>query len=148
MMPILFYSHTKGPYVAFSNFSPHPFELDGALWPTVEHYFQAAKFPGADHAETIRRSGSPREAKALGRTRAVKLRPDWDEIKDDVMRRAVRAKFEAHSDLRELLLATGDEDLIENAPRDYYWGRGARGTGKNRLGVILMEVRTALRERS
>ena len=127
-MPILFYSHTKGPYVAFSNFSPHSFELDGAVWPTVEHYFQAAKFPGTEHAEAIRLARTPTLAKRLGRSRAV------------------HQKFASHPDLRQLLLETGDEDLIEDAPRDYYWGRGARGTGKNRLGVILMDVRSALRE--
>jgi N-glycosidase YbiA len=144
-MPILFYSHTVGPYVAFSNFSPHPFELDDAVWPTVEHYFQAAKFPGSEHAEAIRLARSPREAKRLGRSRAHPIRSDWDDTRDDVMRRAVRQKFETHADLRALLLATGDEELVEDAPRDYYWGRGARGTGKNRLGVILMEVRAGLR---
>ena len=145
-MPILFYSHTKGPYVAFSNFSPHSFELDGAVWPTVEHYFQAAKFPGTEHAEAIRLARTPTLAKRLGRSRAVTLRPDWEEVKEEVMRRAVHQKFASHPDLRQLLLETGDEDLIEDAPRDYYWGRGARGTGKNRLGVILMDVRSALRE--
>lgn len=147
-MSILFYSHTKGPYAAFSNFTPHPFTLDGLVWPTVEHYFQAAKFPGHSHAETIRQATSPRSAKMLGRTRAVPLRADWETVKDDVMRRGVRAKFEAHDDLRALLLSTGDEELIEDAPRDYYWGRGAKGTGKNRLGQILMEVRATLREAS
>jgi predicted NAD-dependent protein-ADP-ribosyltransferase YbiA (DUF1768 family) len=50
-----------------------------------------------------------------------------------------------NADLRVLVLGTGDEELIEDAPRDYYWGRGARGTGTNRLGAILMEVRSALR---
>lgn len=144
-MPILFYSHTIGPYVAFSNFSPHPFELDGATWPTVEHCFQAAKFPGTDHAEAICLAKSPREAKRLGRSRAHPIRPNWDDVRDDVMRRAVRRKFETHADIRELLLSTGDEELVEDAPRDYYWCRGARGTGKNRLGVILMGVRAALR---
>lgn len=61
------------------------------------------------------------------------------------MREAVRAKFRAHADLRAELLATGDEELIENAPGDYYWGCGADGSGKNRLGQILMEVRAELR---
>ena len=61
------------------------------------------------------------------------------------MRTAVRAKFETHADLREQLLATGDEEFVEDSPNDDYWGRGRRGTGKNRLGRILMEVREELR---
>src|SRR5262245_40688453 len=133
LMPILFYSHTKGPYVCLSNFSPHPFELDGLTWPTVEHYFQAAKFPGSDHAEAIRLAKTPYLAKRLGRTESIPLRADWEDVRDDVMRRAVRRKFETYADIRTLLLETGDEELIEDAKNDYYWGRGARGTGKNRL---------------
>ena len=57
----------------------------------------------------------------------------------------VRAKFEQHAEIREVLLGTGDAEIIENAPGDYYWGIGSRGTGKNMLGIILMEVRAELR---
>jgi ribA/ribD-fused uncharacterized protein len=64
------------------------------------------------------------------------------------MREAVLRKFETHPDLREALLATGDEELVENAPDDYYWGRGADGSGANHLGKILMEVRSLLRSRA
>lgn len=63
------------------------------------------------------------------------------------MRRAVLRKFETHRALRDLLLSTGHEEIVENAPGDYYWGCGADGTGKNMLGKILMEVREALRSR-
>lgn len=82
----------------------------------------------------------------MGRDRARPLRPDWEQVKDDVMRRAVRRKFEAHPELRQVLLATGAEPIVENAPKDWYWGCGKDGTGKNMLGRILMEVRAALRE--
>ncbi len=81
----------------------------------------------------------------MGNDRSLPLRPDWDSVKDDLMRRAVRAKFEQHADIRAILLATGEEELMEAAPNDYYWGCGAEGTGKNRLGRILMEVRSELR---
>ena len=85
------------------------------------------------------------EAARLGREKRRPLRADWDQVKDDVMRRAVLRKFETHADIRDLLLATGDELIVENAPRDYYWGCGADGTGQNKLGKILMEVRMVLR---
>jgi ribA/ribD-fused uncharacterized protein len=61
------------------------------------------------------------------------------------MRQAVLRKFETHADICKTLLNTGDEELVENAPGDYYWGCGADGTGQNKLGKILMEVRAALR---
>jgi len=145
-MPIYFYSASEE-YAGFSNFSDHPFKLDGATWPTVEHFFQAQKFPGSPHADAIRRARSPTQAKSLGRSRKFPLRPDWESVKDDVMRRAVLKKFQTHADLRAQLLATGDAELVEKAPRDYYWGCGASGKGQNRLGQILMEVRQILRER-
>jgi ribA/ribD-fused uncharacterized protein len=81
----------------------------------------------------------------MGRDRARPLRPDWEQVKDDVMRRAVRRKFETHPALRQVLLATGDELIVEDAPNDWYWGCGKDGTGKNMLGHILMDVRTTLR---
>ena len=61
------------------------------------------------------------------------------------MRRVLRAKFTQHDDLRALLLTTGGAAIVENAPGDFYWGCGRDGTGKNRLCVLLMELREALR---
>ena len=144
-MTIYFYS-TVDEYGEFSNFSRHGFELDGKYWPTSEHYFQAQKFIGTDdeYVERIRMAKTPKYAAELGRSRKYPLRADWENIKDDIMRRAVLAKFRAHEALRERLLATGDEDIVENAPGDYYWGCGADGSGKNMLGLILMEVRKTL----
>src|ERR1700730_28556 len=102
--PIYFYSKTNA-YYELSNFSPHGFQLDGAYWPTVEHYFQAQKFPSQPaYQEKIRLARLPKDAKTLGRSRTVPLRPDWEEIKDEVMRTALRAKFLAHPDLTEMLL--------------------------------------------
>lgn len=143
--PIYFYSKTTE-YYELSNFSPHGFQLDNAYWPTVEHYFQAQKFPSQPaYQEKIRQTRSPKEAKTLGRSRNVPLRFDWEEVKDEVMRRALRAKFCAHPELKAMLLETAERELIENAPSDYYWGCGQTGTGKNRLGVLLMELRSELR---
>lgn len=144
-MPIYFYSSLDD-YACFSNFSPHGFEIDGLYWPTVEHYFQAQKFPATEYVEQIRLAKTPKQAKTLGRKRDWPLRPDWEEVKINIMRCAVLRKFQTHDDIRELLLSTGDEALIENAPNDYFWGAGRFGTGQNRLGKILMEVRQMLRD--
>jgi ribA/ribD-fused uncharacterized protein len=76
----------------------------------------------------------------------IPIRVDWEEVKDDVMLRAVRAKFEAYTTLKELLLSTGDEEIIEKTTKDLYWGCGTNGTGKNMLGIILMQVRSELRK--
>jgi ribA/ribD-fused uncharacterized protein len=143
-MTIYFYSQRDEPYGCFSNFSPHGFELDGVWWPTSEHFFQAQKFAGTPHVEAIRRAASPMIAAHMGRARKRPLRPDWDEVKDDIMRRAVLRKFETHEGIRAVLLSTGDEQLAEKTTGDYYWGIGMDGTGKNKLGHILMEVREML----
>jgi ribA/ribD-fused uncharacterized protein len=145
-MPIYFYS-TIDAYGCFSNFSRHGFELGGRYWPTAEHYFQAQKFAGTPHGEHVGRARTPKEAAERGRTRSVPLRIDWETVKDEVMRAAVWRKFETHGDIRAVLLGTGDEELVENAPGDYYWGCGADGSGRNMLGRILMEVRAALRRK-
>lgn len=145
-MTIYFYT-TKGPYGWLSNFSKYGFELDGKYWPTVEHYFQARKFDGSCYEDQIRRARTPREAKKLARDNPMDIRPDWEDVKDDVMGEGVLKKFETHDDLRELLLSTGYEKLIESAPNDYYWGCGADGTGKNMLGKILMEIREHFMEK-
>lgn len=144
-MTVYFYS-TRDKYGCFSNFSRHGFELDGKYWKTSEHYFQAMKFEGTKYEDKVREARSPKEAATLGRRRDFPLRKDWESIKDDVMRKAVLKKFQTHDEIRQTLLDTGDEHLVENAPGDYYWGCGKDGTGKNMLGIILMEVRSQLSE--
>jgi ribA/ribD-fused uncharacterized protein len=143
-MAIYFYT-TTDQFGCFSNFSRHGFELEGIYWLTSEHYFQAQKFAGTEHAAHIARAQTPKEAAKRGRDRSFPLRADWEEVKDEIMFRAVKRKFQAHADILATLLATGDEELVENAPGDFYWGCGADGTGKNMLGKILMNVRSELR---
>lgn len=142
---IPFYS-TRGAYGCFSNFSRHPIFLRGKRWPTSEHYFQAQKFRDTEHEEAIRLCRNPSEAAAMGRSRKLPLRPDWESVKDQVMLEAVRAKFTQHEDLKVTLLNTGEALLVEHTAKDSYWGDGGDGTGKNRLGQILMMVRAELRQ--
>jgi N-glycosidase YbiA len=131
----------------FSNFWPAPILLDGKTWPTSEHYFQARKFAGTPREEEIRRAKSPMLAARLGGSRRHRLRPDWERVKDEVMRRAVLAKFLRHDDLRAVLLSTGDAEIVEHTANDSYWGDGGDGSGRNRLGEILMSVRAELFQR-
>lgn len=143
-MPIVFYSKSPD-YAWLSNFAESRFTLDGARWSSVEHYYQAQKYAGTETAERVRLADTPAKARKAGQERSLAPRPDWDAVKEDVMRRAVRAKFEQNRRLRADLLATGDEELVHRSASDLYWGQSPDGTGENRLGVILMEVRTELR---
>ncbi len=147
-MTIYFYIEREQPYGCFSNFSPHGFMLDDLYWATSEHYFQAQKFIGTPHLEKVRQMKTPKDAANLGRDRTLPLRADWNQVKDGVMHQAVLQKFRTHADIREILLSTGDDLLVENSPIDYYWGCGKDGTGKNQLGQTLMAVREILRQES
>ena len=144
-MAIYFYAEREKPYGCFSNFSPHGFLLDDLYWPTSEHYFQAQKFVGTPYLAEVQQTKTPKDAADMGRDRALPLRPDWKEVKDEVMRKAVLQKFRTHADIREILLATGNEELVEDSPIDYYWSCGKDRTGQNKLGQILVEVRKTLR---
>ena len=148
-MTIYFQSTRENPYGCFSNFSQHGFELDRLWWATSEHYFQAQKFINTDRpwADKIREAKTPKEAAKMGRDRKHPLRTDWEQVKDEIMQQAVLQKFKTHADIREILLATGDELIVENSPIDYYWGCGKDGSGKNRLGEILMTVPEILRQK-
>jgi N-glycosidase YbiA len=84
-------------------------------------------------------------AARMGRSRKRPLRKDWAAVKDNIMHEAVLAKFTQHADLRGILLATGDSEIIEHTANDAYWGDGGDGSGKNMLGLILFRVREALR---
>jgi ribA/ribD-fused uncharacterized protein len=144
-METIHFYRTGDRFGAFSNFSSHRIFLKNRTWRTVEHYFQAQKFADTKHEEEIRRAHSPMIAARLGRDRKKPLRSDWEQVKEQVMCEALHAKFTQHDDLRELLLGTGDTTLIEHTANDRYWADGGDGSGLNRLGILLMELRAALR---
>jgi N-glycosidase YbiA len=93
----------------------------------------------------VRQAQSPMIAARMGRSRRRPLRKDWEAVKDAVMHEAVLAKFTHHADLREILLGTGDAQIVEHTEKDNYWGDGGDGSGKNKLGQTLMRVREELR---
>ena len=142
-MAIFFYKINEA-YGCFSNFSHYGFEMDGKWWMTSEHYFQAQKFCGTEYEEAIRLLDNPMKAAEMGRNRNLPLRTDWEQVKDDIMRKAVLAKFAQNEEIKDVLLSTDNEIIIENTSNDYYWGCGKDGSGKNMLGIILMEVREKL----
>lgn len=140
---IHFYS-VGAKYGEFSNFALYPIKLKKKVWQTSEHYFQAQKFAGTEQEEKIRKASSPMKAAEMGRSRKLKMRQNWDNIKENVMYDALKAKFTQHQDLKELLLSTEEKILIEQTENDDYWGDGGDGSGKNRLGKLLMRLREEL----
>lgn len=143
-MTIYFY-RTGDLYGCFSNFAHYEFEVNGIVWRTSEHFFQAHKFIDKEYFERIRMAFSPMDAATLGRSRKIPIRPDWEEIKDDIMRKAVFEKFSQNTELKDILINTGEQEIVEATTTDYYWGCGNDGTGKNMLGKILMQTREILK---
>lgn len=113
--------------------------------PSVEHFYQAMKTLNYFDRMAIYNASTPKEARRRGRE--VALRPEWEWIKDRIMREGLLAKF-AVPEYREILLSTGDAELIEDAPWDSYWGNGPDGKGQNKLGKMLMELRDELKKES
>lgn len=130
----------RGEYRFLSNFWSCPVNYDGITYQNAEAAFQAQKC--IDPADRARFAGlNPSEAKRLGRR--VKLRSDWETVKDQVMCQVVQAKFTQNPDLMAKLKATGHAVLVEgNTWDDRYWGI-CRGSGQNKLGRILMALRDA-----
>jgi ribA/ribD-fused uncharacterized protein len=108
--------------------------IEGKRYPTVEHFFQASRFP-SDVAlqEAIRVSPTPAKAKEIGTANKANERPDWDSQKERVMLSGLRAKFQQNTGLLEQLKSTGARPIVE-ASTDAFWGEGRTGKGKNRMG--------------
>lgn len=144
MQRIFFRDNVACLHSMFCNASDHPIELDDRSWPTVEHYFQAQKFPEFDLQEIIRRAPTARRAVELGRNPCLPLRADWHDVRESVMYRALRAKFTQYPHLAEGLILTGDAQLINDSRDDAHWGAGPDRCGRNRLGILLMRLRAEL----
>lgn len=132
----------SGQFEFLSNFSDSPVKYEGIEYPTVEHAYQAAKSLDMEDRVHISECPTPGAAKKAGRK--VKLRADWESVKDGVMLELLRQKF-TDPDLKYQLLETRNAPLIEgNWWGDTYWGV-CKGVGKNMLGQLLMQVRQELR---
>jgi hypothetical protein len=132
----------SGQYHFLSNFHHAPVTVEGVSYLNTEAAFQAFKLADVSKRHVFSKL-EPSAAKRKGRQ--VKLRSDWEQVKDELMFEVIKVKFTYHADLRSKLLATGDVDLIEgNDWRDDYWGV-VNGVGQNRLGQLLMRLRADLR---
>jgi ribA/ribD-fused uncharacterized protein len=143
---IRFYRANEKPYGAFSNLYPRPIEFEGRVYPTSEHAYQAGKASKPAVREWILSAPTPSLAAMAAHGLYVwDVVPNWAQIKFDRMRVVLRAKFEQHADLKDLLLSTGDARLVEagtvNNAVNRLWGE-VDGKGENTLGVMLMELRS------
>lgn len=139
----------RGQHRFLSNFWTSHFTCQYSLiyranytFPSVEHFFQASKAVDAQGFDYVMKAYTPGQAKKRGRQ--VQLISNWDSVKDSVMYNGVFCKFSQNVELKTWLLNTAPQQLIEgNTWEDTYWGV-CRGVGQNKLGLILMTVRSQL----
>jgi ribA/ribD-fused uncharacterized protein len=149
---VRFYRANERPYGVLSNLYRRPIELDGQIFPTAEHAYQAGKARKPAVRDWILSAPTPAlVAMAAHGLYTWDIVPNWSKIKFDRMRRVLIAKFEQHDDLRATLLATGTKRIVEVGTTDNavnrLWGE-VNGVGKNMLGVLLMEVRDLLQPKA
>ncbi|GJE95770.1 NADAR family protein [Phanerochaete sordida] len=143
--PIFFYERDQ-PYYEFINYSPYPVEYDGRIYPTAEHLYQAHKFLAThpEIAEQIRNIPSAGAAVQESTKLRNVQREDWFQVNLDVMDLVLEAKFTQHLILREMLVGTGDREIVSASKSDNFWGIGADRRGRNELGKALMRARSKL----
>ncbi len=148
---IHFYRSNEKPYGVFSNLYRREILIDGVVYPTAEHAYQAAKAQKKKVRDWILAAPSPALlAMAAHGLYTWDVVPNWSKIKISRMRAVLHAKFSQHPDLRALLLSTGNARLVEAGTVDNavnrMWGE-VNGRGKNTLGKLLMEIRATLRRK-
>jgi len=129
----------------FNNFAAYAVEIDGVVYPTAEHAYQAAKCTDLNGKKEIAAARSPMECKEISNIKYKYAKdPDWESKKLDVMESVYRAKLAQHPALAEALIKSGNEEIVEDSPVDYFWGCGADGNGENHLGKLWMKLRAEL----
>lgn len=129
-------------FYPLSNFSSFQIKRHGLRFPTSEHAYHWEKFPHSiELRQDILLAPSAHEALKMAEKYKNAIRSDWKEVRLDVMREIIRAKFDQHEYVRRKLMQTGTRELVENSWRDDFWGWGPNRDGQNMLGKLWMELR-------
>ncbi len=134
-------------FYPFDNFSSFKVEWNGYLFASVEEAYQAASFMGSDEelVEKIKKSHSADEAQRIAYANRDKRREDWDDVKISIMEELLRLKIEQNPYVKKKLLQTEDYMIVEDSPKDDFWGWGPNRNGQNNLGKLWMKVREELK---
>lgn len=140
---VRFYEHD---FYVLSNFSAFKVEYDGHCFDTAEAAYHFQKFPNSGSARReIIFAPSAHHVFKYAEAHKAQRRPDWNDVKVDIMRCILAAKASQHEYVRRKLLATGERELVEDSWRDDFWGWGPNRDGQNMLGKLWMQVRAELR---
>ena len=136
-------------FYPLDNFSSFKVEWNGYLYSSVEEAYQAASFMGSceELVERVKRSHSADEAQRIAYANRDNQRADWQEVKLIIMEELLRLKIEQNPYVKKKLLQTGDYRIVEDSPKDSYWGWGPNRDGENHLGELWMKLRKELRSK-
>lgn len=144
---------TDEKFGGLSNMAPgFPVRVNDVFVGTAEALYQACRFPHLpDVQHVIISQTSPMTAKMKSKPHRSQSRPDWDDVRIQIMRWCLRVKLVQNwESFASLLLATGNHFIVEDSRRDDFWGAVSQepGTlmGQNVLGRLLMELRQKVRE--
>jgi len=133
-------------FFMLDNFAAFQVEIWDRVWPTSEQAYQAAKFftTAPELADAIYSARSPHDAYKLARANTHKAPENWNDMKLGIMEEIVRAKLSQHYFIQQKLLQTGQVTIVEDSPKDSFWGWGEDHTGRNELGKLWMKLRAEL----
>ena len=133
-------------FYCLDNFSSFKVEWDGYLYASLEEAYQTAKFlkSALEIAEEIKKSHSAHEAQKIAFANKDKVRSDWQEVKLTIMEELLRKKLQQNPYVKQKLLQTKDYIIVEDSPKDNFWGWGKDRTGENHLGKLWMKLRDEL----
>ena len=134
-------------FYPLDNFSSFKVKWNGYTYSSLEEAFQAARFMGSDEelVERIKNSHSAHEAQKIAYANLDKQRKDWQIRELKVMRDLLRLKLEQNPYVEKKLLQTKDYIIVEDSPKDDFWGWGKERTGQNNLGKLWMELRDEIK---
>ena len=130
---------------ALASSSEHPIVLEDKSWLTCEHYVQASIVRSELLAKQIETARTGKAAFELAQPWYRWKIQNWKKMRAVFMTRALYTKVQMYSEVKEVLLATGDQLIVESSLYDYYWGIGRDARGENTFGKVWMDIRKKIR---
>ncbi|MGW8768169.1 DUF7638 domain-containing protein [Streptomyces sp. NPDC055815] len=128
-------------HLGLRNDYPAPLTLGDTVYPSVTHAYWALSVAQPEGRAEIATAETAAVAGEL--TAGAPRREGWEHARTAVMTSLLRAKYEQHPELAEVLLATDDATLIYDDLDSDFWGENA-GRGRNWTGRLLELVRSEL----
>jgi ribA/ribD-fused uncharacterized protein len=138
-------------YIYFSPYTAHAIEIDGVIYPTVEHAYQCSRYTDPKIISEILVAKSPVKAwETSSKYKDLQIPEFKDpEHKLKVMEKLMRLKAEQHEEVRKALIDYGNKEIIKHIvtypPGDGFWDDGEDGKGLNHIGKIWMKIREEIK---